>query len=56
MKTKNLDIHGSEPIPWGRARDGLAAARGPGAAFFLGAVCPDGKQFESSAARWPISQ
>ena len=37
----NLDIYGSEPIPWTRAREALAGSRGPGAAFFLGTVGPD---------------
>ncbi len=41
METKNLDIYGSEPIPWTRAREALAASRGPGAAFFLGTAGPD---------------
>jgi hypothetical protein len=41
METKNLDIYGSEPIPWTRARDALAGSRGPAAAFFLGTVGPD---------------
>ena len=41
METKNLDIYGSEPIPWTRAREALAGSRGPGAAFFLGTVGPD---------------
>ncbi len=42
MQTKNLDIYGSAPIPWSRARDALAASHGPGATFFLGTVRPDG--------------
>jgi len=42
METKNLDIYGHEPIPWSRARDALAASRGPGVTFFLGTVRPDG--------------
>ncbi len=42
METKNLDIYGSAPIPWSRARDALAASRGPGVTFFLGTVRPDG--------------
>ncbi len=28
MKTKNLDIYGSEPTPWGRAREALQTAIG----------------------------
>lgn len=43
MDTKNLDIYGSAAIPWSRARDALAASRGPGFTFFLGTVCPDGR-------------
>jgi len=43
METKNLDIYGSAPIPWSRARDALAASRGPGVTFFLGTVRPDRK-------------
>jgi len=43
METKNLDIYGSAPIPWSRARDALAACRGPGVTFFLGTVRPDRK-------------
>jgi nitroimidazol reductase NimA-like FMN-containing flavoprotein (pyridoxamine 5'-phosphate oxidase superfamily) len=42
MQTKNLDIYGSAPIPWSRARDALAASRGPGVTYFLGTVRPDG--------------
>jgi hypothetical protein len=42
METKNLDIYGSAPIPWSRARDALAASRGPEFTFFLGTVRPDG--------------
>jgi hypothetical protein len=41
METKDLDIYGSEPIPWTRAHEALAGSRGPGAAFFLGTVGPD---------------
>jgi Pyridoxamine 5'-phosphate oxidase len=41
METKNLDIYGSAPIPWSRARDALAASHGPGGTFFLGTVRPD---------------
>src|SRR5258708_14097678 len=41
METKNLDIYGSEPIPWTRAREAWAGSPGPGAAFFLGTVGPD---------------
>ena len=29
METKNLDIYGSAPIPWTRARDALAGSHGP---------------------------
>jgi hypothetical protein len=44
-ETTNLDtIYGSETIPWSRPRDILAAAAlGPGMAFFLGTVRPDGR-------------
>jgi hypothetical protein len=42
METKNLDIYGHSPIPWSRARDALASSHGPGVAFFLGTVRPDG--------------
>src|SRR6202020_437214 len=41
METKNLDIYGSAPIPWSRARDALAASHGPGFTFFLGTVRAD---------------
>jgi hypothetical protein len=41
METKNLDIYGSAPIPWARARDALAASHGPGFTFFLGTMRPD---------------
>jgi Pyridoxamine 5'-phosphate oxidase len=41
METKNLDIYGHEPIPWTRARDALAASRGPEVPFFLATVRPD---------------
>jgi Pyridoxamine 5'-phosphate oxidase len=40
--TKNLDIYGSGELPWTRARDLLAEARGPDTPFFLGTVRPDG--------------
>lgn len=42
METTNLDIYGSAPIPWDRARDALAESRGPGVTFFLGTVTKDG--------------
>jgi hypothetical protein len=42
METKNLDIYGSAPIPWSRARNALAASDAPGSTFFLGTVRPDG--------------
>mgnify|MGYP007135524468 CR=1 FL=1 len=41
METKNLDIYGSVAIQWSRARDALAASRGPAVTFFLGTVRPD---------------
>ena len=41
METKNLDIYGSAPIPWSRARDALAAKHGPEVPFFLGTVSQD---------------
>ena len=43
MDTKNLDMYGSATIQWSRARDALAASRGPGVTFFLGTVRPDGR-------------
>lgn len=42
-ETANLDIYGSDALPWSRARDALARAHGPGSAFFLGTVRPDGR-------------
>ena len=47
METKNLDIYGSEPIPWSRARDQLPAkdAAGedaPPRTTWLSTVSPDG--------------
>jgi len=42
METKNLDIYGHAPLPWSRARDALAASRGPSVTFFLGTVRPEG--------------
>jgi hypothetical protein len=42
MDTKNLDIYGSAPLPWSRAREAMAASHGPGVTFFLGTVRPDG--------------
>jgi hypothetical protein len=42
--TTNLDIYGSDTLPWSRARDALATgARGPATASFLGTVRPDGR-------------
>jgi len=41
METKNLDIYGSPPIPWSRARDALGTNHGSGVTFFLGTVRPD---------------
>ena len=46
MKTKNLDIYGSPPLPWSRARDLLDAMRnetGHGSSWFLSTVRPDGR-------------
>lgn len=42
METENLDIYGSPPLPWSRARDALTRGRGPGFTYFLGTVRPDG--------------
>jgi hypothetical protein len=45
IATTNLDtLYGSQTIPWSRPRDILTAASlGPGMAFFLGTVRPDGR-------------
>jgi hypothetical protein len=45
VDTTNLDtIYGSQPIPWSRPRELLAASvTGPGAHCFLGTVRPDGR-------------
>jgi nitroimidazol reductase NimA-like FMN-containing flavoprotein (pyridoxamine 5'-phosphate oxidase superfamily) len=40
-ETTNLDIYGSEPLPWSRAAAALASARGPKFTFFLGTVGSD---------------
>jgi hypothetical protein len=41
---KNLDQYGSEPLPWDRARDALAAhPAGAGTPYFLGTATPDGR-------------
>ena len=46
MKTKNLDIYGSPPLPWSRARamlDGTRTEIGHGSSWFLSTVRPDGR-------------
>ena len=48
MQTKNLDIYGSDPIPWSRALDQLPARDGAGEdapprTTWLSTVSPDGK-------------
>ena len=44
VQVTNLDIYGSEPLPWSRPRDLLAAGPPqPGTPFFLGTVRPDGR-------------
>jgi hypothetical protein len=55
IETTNLDtIYGSQPIPWSRPRDLLAAgASGPGGSFFLGTVRPDGRPHAAAlGAAW----
>ncbi|MFF2084540.1 pyridoxamine 5'-phosphate oxidase family protein [Nocardia sp. NPDC058176] len=44
IESTNLDIYGNEPLPWARAREGLAGfAAGPGAPVFLSTSRPDGR-------------
>ena len=44
IETKNLDIYGSEPLEWSRARDALASnPASTGRSYFLGTVRPDGR-------------
>src|SRR5438093_6572156 len=45
MEQKNLDIYGSPPLPWTRARDLLeAATKGTGhLSYFLTTARPDGR-------------
>ena len=44
MKSKNLDIYGSPPIPWSRALDQLNVwESGPGKSTFLSTTDPDGQ-------------
>jgi hypothetical protein len=44
LDTTNLDRYGSDPLPWSRPRDLLAAGPlGSGTTFFLGTVRPDGR-------------
>jgi hypothetical protein len=48
MQTRNLDIYGSDPIPWSRARDQLPAKDGTGddappRTTWLSTVRPDGR-------------
>src|SRR5438132_10249527 len=40
MKQTNLDIYGSEPIPWSRALEQLEASAGKG--YWLATTRPDG--------------
>ena len=43
IEATNLDIYGSDPLPWSRARERLAAEpAGPETPFFLGTMRPDG--------------
>jgi hypothetical protein len=45
LDTTNLDIYGSDPLPWSRPRDLLAGAQRVDrhTTFFLGTVRPDGR-------------
>jgi hypothetical protein len=44
VEVTNLDIYGSEPLPWSRPRDKLVAGTPqPGTPFFLGTARPDGR-------------
>jgi len=44
IETTNLDMYGSEPLAWSRARDALADnPAGSGRPYFLGTVRPDGR-------------
>src|SRR5438105_758672 len=45
MEQKNLDIYGSAPLPWTRARELLAANKGTGtgSSYFLTTARPDGR-------------
>jgi hypothetical protein len=44
VEVTNLDIYGSDPLPWSRARDRLASeAPSPDLAFWLGTTDPDGR-------------
>jgi pyridoxine/pyridoxamine 5'-phosphate oxidase len=58
MQTKNLDIYGSDPIPWSRASDQLSAkdATGddaPPRTTWLSTVRPDGRPHTTGVgARW----
>jgi hypothetical protein len=55
IETTNLDtIYGSPTIPWSRPRDILAGVSlGPGTAFFLGTVRPDGRPHAAAVgAAW----
>lgn len=42
-EVKNLDQYGSDPLPWSRARDALAASATVDHQFFLGTATPDGR-------------
>lgn len=42
METKNLDIYGSEPIPWSRVEDALSGVD-PMETYWLATTDPDGK-------------
>jgi hypothetical protein len=56
METKNLDIYGSAPIPWSRARDALAASHGPGVTFFFGTARPTATPHAAGIGAGPVER
>jgi len=66
IETTNLDIYGSAPLPWSRAREGLAAGQGELSVgggdpahrtFFLSTVGPNGRPHTAGVgAMWVDDQ
>jgi hypothetical protein len=54
VEVTNLDIYGSPPLEWSRARDSLANGVGSDVPYFLGTVGPDGRPHAAGIGAMPM--